>query len=93
MQRWHVGFTMVPLKPYSGLKCGLGKVFISADFYIVSYKQERPQMKIHSLNKQKHAYIIHTWSDKAFKETDENGALPFFNGESILTMLTVPLMV
>ena len=30
---------------------------------------EKPQTKINSLKIQKHEYLIHTWSDKAFKET------------------------
>ena len=29
-------------------------------------------MKINSLKKQKHEYLIHTWSDKAFKGTVVN---------------------
>ena len=32
-------------------------------------------MKINSLKKQKHGYLIHTWLEKAFKGTVVNGAL------------------
>jgi len=28
---------------------------------------DKPQMKISNFDEQKHAYLIHTWSDKAFK--------------------------
>ena len=31
--------------------------------------EETPQMKIKSLKKQKHRYLINTWSDNAFKGT------------------------
>ena len=41
---------------------------------------EKPQMKINSLKKQKHRYLIHTWSDKASKGTVVNLALPFLHG-------------
>ena len=47
------------------------KVFISVNFWIVSYQQEMlksfcriPQIKINSLNKQKHGFLIRFWSDK-----------------------------
>ena len=36
---------------------------------------ENPQMKINSLKKQKHRYLIHTLSDKAFKGTVVNRTL------------------
>ena len=32
---------------------------------------EKLQMKMNSSNKQKHGYLIHTWSDKALKGTDD----------------------
>ena len=43
---------------------------------------ENPQMKINSLKKQKHGYLIHTWSDKAFKGIVVNRALPSLLGGS-----------
>ena len=36
---------------------------------------EKLQMKLNSLKKQKHKYLIHIWSDKAFKGTVVNRAL------------------
>ena len=54
--------------------CPTGIVFISVSFSIASQKQEiqvtlaeKSQMKLNSLKKQKHWYLIHTWSDKASK--------------------------
>ena len=38
---------------------------------------ENPQMKKNSLNKQKHGYLIHSWSDK---DTIVNRALPSLSG-------------
>ena len=63
-------------------------MFNSDNFSISSYKLEmRKQMKIKSLKKQKHWYLIYTWADKAFKDTVVNWALPSLHGGS----LTVPL--
>ena len=36
---------------------------------------EYPQLKMNSLNKQKHKYLMHTWSDKALKSIVEKRAL------------------
>ena len=51
----------------------------------------RKQMKIKSLKKQKHWYIIYTWADKAFKGTVVNWVLPSLHRGSLETTLTVPL--
>ena len=48
-------------------------------------------MKIYSLKKQKHGYLIHTWSDKAFNGTVVNRAMSSVHGESLGNTLTVPL--
>ena len=36
---------------------------------------EKPEMKIKNLKKQKHEYLIHTWSEKTFKGKSGN-AMP-----------------
>ena len=36
---------------------------------------EKPQMKINSLKKQKHGFLIHAWPDKTFKGTVVNRAV------------------
>ena len=41
--------------------------------------------------KQKPGFIIHTWSDKAFKDTVVKQALSSFHGGSHEIMLTAPL--
>ena len=40
--------------------------------------------------KQKHWYLIHTWSDKAFKGTVLNRTLPSLHGGSLEIMFTFP---
>ena len=40
-------------------------------------------MKIFSLYKQKHGYLIHTWSDKALKGTVVNWAFFLLHGGSL----------
>jgi len=52
---------------------------------------EKPEMKINSLKKQKHGYLIHTWSDKAFKNTNVNWELGCLRGGSFEIMFTFPL--
>ena len=60
------------------------KVSMSDNFSIGSFKQEyaqvtfaeNPQMKIKSLKKQKHGYLIHMSSYKAIKGTIVNRELP-----------------
>ena len=71
-------------------------VFISASFSIGSCKQAL--RKLHSQrneNKQfkqkKHWYLIHAWSDKAFKATVVNRALSSLQGGFFEITLTVPL--
>ena len=52
------------------------------------------QMKINSLKEQKDWYLIHTWSDKAFKGTIVNQTLSSLHGGSLeitLTCYSVPL--
>ena len=49
-------------------------------------------MKINSLKKQKHGYLFNTRSDKAFKGTVVNKALPSLHGGSLEITLTVPLI-
>ena len=48
-------------------------------------------MKINSLKKCKHGYLIHTWSDKAYNGTVVNRTFPSFYGGSLELTLTVPL--
>ena len=48
-------------------------------------------MKINSLKKQKHGYLIHTWSDNDFKGTVVNRALSCFYRGSLEITRTVPL--
>ena len=50
-------------------------------------------VKINSLKKQKHSYLIHTWSVKAFKGTVVNQALPSLHGGSLEIILTVPVKI
>jgi len=50
-------------------------------------------MKMKSLKKQKHAYLIHTWSDKAFKGRVVHRALPSLHGWSLEIKRSVPLKV
>ena len=50
---------------------------------------EKPQIKINSLKKQKHGYLMHTWSDKAYKGTIVNQALSYFHGGSLEITLSV----
>ena len=47
-------------------------------------------MVINSLKKQKHAFLVHTGLDKAFKGTVMNRALSSLHGDSLEIMLTVP---
>ena len=49
---------------------------------------EKPQTKKNSLKKQKHGYLFHTWSDKAFKGTVVNRTLPSLHGGSLEITLT-----
>ena len=67
-------------------------MFISVSFSIASliYEKyaENPQMKINSLKKQKHSYLIQTGSDKAFKGRVVNRALPSLHGGSVKVTLT-----
>ena len=48
-------------------------------------------MKMHSFKKRKYGYVIHTWSDNAFKSTFVNRALTSLNEGSLEISLTVPL--
>ena len=68
---------------YNGLLKPLSdqKLFSFLSFFIVSDKQElrkNPQIKMNSLKKQKHWYIIITWSVKAFKCRDRSLSLLVF---------------
>ena len=40
-------------------------------------------MKINSWNKQNHAYLTHTWTDKAFESSIVNQAMPSLHGGSL----------
>ena len=42
---------------------------------------EKPHKKINSLNKQKHAYLIHTWSEKVF-----HGVRFFFRNFALISV-------
>ena len=98
-------FTKVPLKPLSSRKCGrfcrfphsnrayfklLSPLLLLGKKY-GSYFTEKPQIKIICLKKQKHGYLNHTLSDKAFRSTLVNRALPSLHGWSLKITLTVPL--
>ena len=48
-------------------------------------------MKMHSFKKRKYGYVIHTWSDKAFKGTVVNQALTSLHTGSLEITFTVPL--
>ena len=50
---------------------------------------ENSQMKINSLKKLKHWYLIHTWSDKAFKGTVVNRTIPSLHKGSFEITLIV----
>ena len=56
-----------------------------------SFSIETANKKI-SLKKQKHFYLIYTWSEKAFKGSVVYQTLLSFHGGSLETMLTVPLI-
>ena len=53
---------------------------------------KKPQMKINSLKKQKHLYLLYIWSGINVKGTDVNRALSSLLGWSLEITLTVPLM-
>ena len=50
-----------------------------------------PELNKNSFQNYKHWYLIHTWSDKAFKSTVVNRALPSFHGGSLEKTFTVTL--
>jgi len=52
---------------------------------------EKPQMKIINLMEQKPAYLVHTWSDNAFKGTLVNRTLVFLQGGHLNSGLYSPL--
>ena len=56
-------------------------------------ESENPQMNINTLKKQKHEYLIHTWSDKGFKGTVVNRALSSLHAGSLEIIRTVTLIV
>ena len=63
-------------------------MFISSSFSFIFLQTrneqvtfaDKPQIKMKSLKKQKHKKIIHFWSDKVFKSTLVNRALPSLHG-------------
>ena len=65
------------------------EVFIFVSFSIAC--TEKPEMEINSLKKQKPCYLIHTYSDKAFKNIVVNRTMPSLHGESLKITLSVPL--
>ena len=71
-------------------------VFISVSFSVASERNlqvtsaENPQIKINSLKKKKRWYLIHTWSDIAFKGITGNQTLPSLLERSLEITLTVP---
>ena len=73
------------------------KVFISDNSYMFScgrnarnfFCRETAQLKIISFWNYKHGYLIHTWSDKDFKGSVVNRALPSLHGGSLEIMLTI----
>ena len=48
--------------------------------------EEKPQIKLNSLNEENPGYQIHIWSDKAF--TVVNWTLPLFPGFTLTLLLT-----
>ena len=54
---------------------------------------EKPQMKINSCKKQKHWYKMWTWSDKEFKGTVVNQAMPVLPVGSLLITLTLKIRI
>ena len=56
-----------------------------------SHFRREPTNEINSLKKQKHWYLIHTWSEKAVKGTVVNLTLPSLHGGSFEITPTVPL--
>ena len=72
----------------------LARWVFNFDNFFVGYAlvtfEEKPQMKINRFIKLKHGYLIHTWSDKAFKGAVVNWVLPSFYGGSPEITLTVP---
>ena len=57
------------------------KLFYSNNFSIISQKYtEKPKMNITNLKKKKRGYLILSWSEKAFKGTVVDWALPSLHG-------------
>ena len=50
--------------------------------------EEKPQIKLNSLNEENPGYQIHIWSDKAFKDTVVNWTLPLLPGFTLTLLLT-----
>ena len=53
-----------------------------------SLSQKTHKYENKKFKKQKHGYLIYTWSDKAFKGTIVNQALPSLHGGSLEITLT-----
>ena len=66
-------------------------LIISTLLHISARNEGKSQMKMNSLKKQKHGYLNHTWSEKAFKGSLVNRGLPSLHKGSIEITLTVPL--
>ena len=56
------------------------------------FRRESENEKKNNLIKPKHGYLIHTWSDKAFKSSVVNLALSSLHKRSLEITFTVPLI-
>ena len=61
------GNTRCTMVPWSIMWKGFSCVILIIP--IITASLEKPQLKIISFQNYKHGYIIHTWSDKVFKDT------------------------
>ena len=89
-------FTTVPFKTLFWKKCWRYRCFHQIFPPLLSVRKKCAshflrETAIENKQKPKHGYLIHTWSDKAFKGTVVNQALPSWHGGSLKIPLTVPL--
>ena len=80
--------TVVFLSRISVYYCKFLRRFSLSRIAQISFEEK---LLINHLNKQKHGYLINTWSDKLFKGTFVKQALPSLYGGSRKITCTVPL--
>ena len=72
------------------------KVLNSDNFFHASKNQEMrillSQMKINCFNNQKYGYLMYSWSDKAFKSSIVNRALPSFAIYNVFSFLATNIV-